>query len=307
MDRLHGKGVSSRGYEGDTWRDIDQVRAALKNLPRNFLIPIRVFQAGECPNASRVYFSFLSREAADVDASSSIEYFLGQRSNLTRIQAGNQWDEMVERANRAANRRLPLLNGSLGVRAIPNPILRDHYNERLGKVWVVASAHGINPRNLKMKVKASLRKVAGIEIGFGKPDGIWLTTTLSTPKGGVFEAKLTTPLPNALARMLASYALLAEYRFNVDFDFGCLLVLEGPERLPRQVSVPITEVNRQDALANLSRAIALLSQAAAAGRRLTRSKQWSAFLTRPDVPPRIGACDDCQFVSECKPREDKLW
>jgi len=295
--------IESRGYRSDTWQEIDRIRASVEQLPEGFLIPMRAFRAGECPNESRVYFSFLASGASDPRSGSPVGFFLGRRSMMSRGRAGGELDRQVEAANRDANDSLSRNPILIEIPTASSRVVRGFYNRRLTLLTRIMRQQGLAVADLKMRVKKSLRKKSGIEIGEGEPDGFWLTTSLEAQRGGIFECKLSLPPTDMRARILAAYALLAEYQFKQDFDFGCYLYLEGAGRRPRVLTIPITEVSRQDALRNLERAIALIARARLEGRRLRKGAPWASFLLKPEAPLRIAACNHCFFLERCKPQK----
>jgi hypothetical protein len=295
-----GSGVS-RGYEPATWREIDQLMDSISGPSKKLRLPLRVLQAGECPNDSRVFHSMTDTGPSDPNSRRKLPVFLGQAYSGTRLSAGSDWDILVERANRAVNRRLKVGLGVLGPRAALHAPIREFYNHRMERIWLLASAHGIEAQSLRMKIKPRIGKPSGLEIEYGKPDGLWIFASEPYECGGIFEAKLSLPPPSSVARILATYALLAERRFGRDFDFGCVLVHSVPNSAPELHIVRFGESIRQDCLLNVRRAAGLVAKSILKGKTPRPGAEWARTLVRPAAPQRIPACGDCRFESRCNP------
>jgi hypothetical protein len=293
--------VVSRGYDPATWREIDQLLDSISSPSNKLRLPLRVLQAGECPNDSRVFHSLTDAGPSDPGARSKFPIFLGQPYHGTRLKAGSDWDTLIERANRAANRRLKVGLGVLGPRAVLPPPIRDFYNSRMQRLWILASSHGIESRSLQMKIKPRIGKSSGLEIEYGKPDGLWIFAGDLFECGGIFEAKLSLPPPSSVARILATYALLAERRFGRDFDFGSVLVHSAANFVPELHIIPFGEAIRQDCLLNVRRAAGLVAKSILSGKLPRQGSEWARTLARPAAPERIPACSECRFESRCNP------
>lgn len=298
------RAVRTRGYRASPWEPLTSLRQLALELPERFSLPSRVVRAGECPNATRVYFALTTNAPSDPNARRPVGTIFGRPCELSRLQAGTTWDRHVTRANRALNRRLTRLTVPFTNRQIPLDSLRDYYNSQLVRISEITARHQVNNESLTIRIKPVLqRKRQTVGLERCKPDGMWLARDQTPQAGGLFESKLSSPPEPYLRRSLAAYALLAEQRFELDFDRAIMLTWDEGELRPQPSEITIGEVDRQSCLGNLARFRELIALRMASRSRFQRrraSPSWREFLVRPPRPPMAPECRTCEFRRQCR-------
>jgi hypothetical protein len=295
--------VQTRGYNPETWKQLGAIGRVTRALPRGFPLSIRVLRAGPCPNTRAVYFSLTNSGPGDEEAGAPVGFYLGSRSDLTRIQAGAAWDKEIERANRRAHLCLRPGREALNEAEVPPAQIREYYNRRLRETRRILRGKQLPSSSLRMKVKPLIKGPLPVRI-MGKPDGLWIAVAPTIPSGGVFDAKLTLPRADLVRHTMVSYALLAEHQFQTDFNVGFVLHWDGGTNEPLLSRVDITEADRIDTLENLDKVTELLALTTLGGRRRRHPVRWSEYLKKPDLPPEGPSCPDCVFNRECRPQPE---
>jgi hypothetical protein len=309
-------GTVTRGYEDTTWGQLAALRAALPELPPLFEVPVRVLRAGTCPNSSRVYFELATRRPDDPSGRSPQGTLFGKPCDLTRLQAGDLWDSAVRSANKRIDDHLGSLATPLTPSEVPDEPLLDHYNAQLAKLRRMTGFGTLSIDSFRIRQSAIPRArngKAGAPAAQGpttssatstvKPDGHWIALDALPAAGGIFEAKLSPPPAEALRSTFATYGLLAEQYYELNFDLGVSLTWNGSAGKPQAEPYLIGEADRQLCLSNIPLLRKLLVDGGKlTGARRRRAIRWKTVLIRPDRPARFTTCPDCKFFSDCKPR-----
>ncbi|MCG1004272.1 MULTISPECIES: CRISPR-associated protein Cas4 [Halobacterium] len=289
--------ITQRGYNSEFFHRIDQLFNDLGksdpgvDLDDRDRIKAKILRTGPCPSNARVYHQFSTPPEFE-NSDDEVSEILGREVNVTRREAGNLFEEWVDKANRAFNQWLSTQDPSaLEEPDIPEN-LREFYLDRTTDISKKVDELDIDLEALKIDVQHS---VSTDYFHDAEPDGAWLPDELP---GGVFESKISVPDSPIDRHLLAGYAVHVERDSDIPVNYGIYLSLNEELSELRIDRVYVDDVIREQIRTNLERFTSLAFDSITED-EWDNSEPLKDRLLEPEEPKYAGACTSCLYANAC--------
>ncbi len=265
-------------------------------------MPKRLLVTGPCPGLWRTYYS-ATIHSTQAEAEIAGGEYLGRElpEGATRNDVGDEFELWVRQANQVYNSFLESGNVQ-ELDRIVTPGLREFYKDRAVEHREFVSESSELMKAM-MKTRPKLKVLPRLPIARLTPDGLFK----EGEPGAIFESKINRPRHPEFRFEMATYGIVAEHIFEMDFDFAVILHGDYPKEDLQVYAEPINDSYVAWVSENLERFHRLIqfSLVERGGPNIGRNyTNWSDFVVRPPGVPDLdkrAPCGNCRYRLPCYP------